>query len=129
MAEKKASWDYFDFDWCKKKYPETEAVFNTSSLFDPEEFLMILGKYGYSPNPYFDEKWYISRYPDVVREIKAGNCKSGFDHYRKEGYKLRNPHWLFDEEYYITLYKDTRTNFINGYDHYITKGDEEFRAC
>lgn len=129
MSQKKAAWDYFYFEWCKKSYPEAEAVFGSSMEDNLEAFLIISGKYGYSPNPYFDEKWYIERYKDVFNEISNGRFISGFDHYRKIGFKDRNPHWAFNEEYYVSTYKDATKENINGYDHYITKGDCEFRKA
>ncbi|BCI68931.1 hypothetical protein AAJCM20276_35550 (plasmid) [Acetobacter aceti] len=128
------SWDHIDFFWMKKTYPEIKDIFRDQVNFDPEEVLFLAGKCGYQPNPYFDESYYVQRYDDVRNAINQGEFISGFDHYRKIGYKDRDPHWLFCEEYYLKRYSDVacalvnETVFSNGYDHYIQCGDQEFRS-
>lgn len=128
------SWNYIDFSWMKKKYPEIEELFQKQDDFDAEEILLLSGKCGYQPNPYFDESYYVNRYSDVRNAISRGEFVSGFDHYRRFGYKDRNPHWLFCEEYYITKYVDVARQiingefFFNGYDHYLQVGDLQFRS-
>ncbi|MGC5749670.1 glycosyltransferase [Gluconobacter sp. NFX36] len=133
-SEKNSSWDHIDFLWMKKNYPEVEEVFRDQVNFIPEEILLLAGTCGYQPNPYFDESYYVQRYGDVRLAISQGKFISGFDHYRKIGYKDRDPHWLFCEEYYLNRYEDVaqtlvnETTFSNGYDHYIQSGDQEFRC-
>ncbi|WP_099349297.1 glycosyltransferase [Acetobacter aceti] len=128
------SWDHIDFFWMKKTYPEIKDIFRDQVNFDLEEVLFLAGKCGYQPNPYFDESYYVQRYDDVRNAINQGEFISGFDHYRKIGYKDRDPHWLFCEEYYLKRYSDVaralvnETVFSNGYDHYIQCGDQEFRS-
>lgn len=128
------SWNHIDLFWMKKTYPEIEEIFRDQVDFDPEEILFLAGKCGYQPNPYFDESYYVQRYGDVRNAIHQGEFISGFDHYRKIGYKDRDPHWLFCEEYYLNRYSDVaralvnETVFSNGYDHYIQCGDQEFRS-
>ncbi len=134
VGNTKQSWEYIDFSWMKKTYPEIEEIFKDQVDFDPEEVLLLAGKCGYQPNPYFDESYYVQRYGDVRNAINQGEFISGFDHYRKIGYKDRDPHWLFCEEYYLKRYSDVaralvnETVFSNGYDHYIQYGDQEFRS-
>nr|WP_220572383.1 glycosyltransferase [Gluconobacter oxydans] len=118
----------------KENYPEIEEIFGEQIDLDPEEILFLAGKCGYQPNPYFDESYYVQRYADVRDAVNQGKFISGFDHYRKIGYKDRDPHWLFCEEYYLNRYTDVaralvnETVFANGYDHYIQCGDQEFRS-
>ncbi|MCP1237909.1 glycosyltransferase [Gluconobacter kondonii] len=128
------SWNHIDLFWMKETYPEIKEIFRDQVDFDPEEILFLAGKCGYQPNPYFDESYYVQRYIDVRHAINQGEFISGFDHYRKIGYKDRDPHWLFCEEYYLNRYTDVaralvnETVFSNGYDHYIQCGDQEFRS-
>lgn len=134
VGNTKQSWEYIDFSWMKKTYPEIEEIFKDQVDFDPEDVLFLAGKCGYQPNPYFDESYYVQRYADVRSAINQREFISGFDHYRKVGYRDRNPHWLFCEEYYLNTNKDVasslinETDFLNGYDHYIQCGDQEFRS-
>ncbi|MBS1054948.1 glycosyltransferase [Gluconobacter kondonii] len=134
MSDATNSWNHIDFSWMKKTYPEIEEIFRDQADFDPEEVLFLAGKCGYQPNPYFDESYYVQRYADVRDAVNQGKFISGFDHYRKIGYKDRDPHWLFCEEYYLNRYSDVaralvnETVFSNGYDHYIQCGDQEFRS-
>ncbi|WP_242011465.1 glycosyltransferase [Acetobacter fallax] len=89
---------------------------------------------GFSPNRFFDEKWYLTANPDVASAVRHGGFASGFDHYRLNGHSDRSPHWLFSEAYYLSRYPDLtrstldRLGLINGYDHYLTYGDREFRS-
>ncbi|MBS1104394.1 glycosyltransferase [Gluconobacter sp. Dm-62] len=134
MSDATNSWNHIDFSWMKKTYPEIEEIFREQADFDPEEVLFLAGKCGYQPNPYFDESYYVQRYADVRDAVNQGKFISGFDHYRKIGYKDRDPHWLFCEEYYLNRYSDVaralvnETVFSNGYEHYIQYGDQEFRS-
>nr|WP_242012075.1 glycosyltransferase [Acetobacter oeni] len=72
--------------------------------------------------------------PDVAAAVRHGGFGSGFDHYHQSGYSERSPHWLFSETGYLSRYPDLtrstldRLGLVNGYDHYLTYGDREFRS-
>ena len=133
VTGRQSAWDHFDLAWMKDTYPEICELFGPDASLSFDGILLLAGTCGYQPNPYFDETYYVRRYADVRHAIKQGQFVSGFDHYRRAGYKDRNPHWLFCEEYYLRENLDVarslanETQFRNGYDHYIQCGDEEFR--
>lgn len=128
------SWSRFDAQWYRAQYGGHPGV---AALPDDalEAFYRDTGKKeGHSPNPFFDEAWYLSVHPDVAAAVRDGLFESGFDHYRLNGYTDRAPHWLFSERDYLSRYPDLsratldRLNVVNGYDHYLTFGDREFRS-
>jgi O-antigen biosynthesis protein len=127
-------WAAFDAEWYGRKYGAVISAGCTSSS-ELLEFYHAEGvKLGHSPSPYFDERWYLTSNPDVAQAVADGAFASGFEHYGLVGHKSRSAHWLFSEAYYFSQHADLtasalqRDGFLNGYDHYLSRGDREFRS-
>ena len=128
-------WRQFDASWYLSRYPSVAAQVTASNFVDAEAYYMELGcRLGHSPNMFFDESWYLAAYPDIMAHVAAAGVRSGFAHYCEEGYRTRSPHWLFDQKYYLAQNLDVTSGLLdrlglsNGYDHYLTFGDEELRS-
>ena len=87
---------------------------------------------GHSPNRWFDEAWYRQRHPDVAAAIAAGQLRSGFEHYCRDGFRGRSAHWLFDPGLYLAPggldpvevgYDDC----VNLYGHFLRHGARQAR--
>ena len=128
-------WQVFDAAWYVTQYPDAAQQMQAEGHPDIETFYRERGsRLGHSPNMFFDETWYLSAYPDIVAHVAAGGARSGFDHYCQDGYRGRAPHWLFSEVFYMASNQDVtrgllaQHGLVNGYDHYLTVGDGEFRS-
>ncbi|TLU71386.1 glycosyltransferase [Lichenicoccus roseus] len=130
-----ASWSHFDRAWYLGEYPAALEQMKAAGLADVEAFYRQYGaSLGHSPNLYFDEAYYMDSNPDVAALVARGTIASGFSHYCNGGYHDRSPHWLFSESFYLSSNADIsrgvldRHGLLNGYDHYLTLGDREFRS-
>ena len=127
-------WSRFDQRWYLARYPDVAAQL-AGGANDAEQFYRDRGcKLGHSPNMFFDETWYLSAYPDIAAHVAAGGAVSGFAHYCADGYAGRSPHWLFDEGHYLATNREVTPALLeglslaNGYDHYLTIGDADYRG-
>jgi hypothetical protein len=83
----------------------------------------------------FDEDWHRRAYPAMDALVQAGRFPSCFDAYCRGGCLGRSPHWLFDEVAYRHRYPDLtdealdKNGLVNGYDHYLWRGNVEFRLA
>ena len=128
-------WSMFDLSWYLHRYPDVAARMLALGLDDAECFYREHGAaLGHSPNRFFDEAWYLRQNPDVAAFVAAGGFPSGFAHYCHDGWRGRSPHWLFSERFYLSAYPQVtrglldRHGLVNGYDHYLTIGDREFKS-
>lgn len=129
------AWLRFDVEWYRKRYPEAVAEAGsaeTSALL--QNYLQQGQKAARSPNRWFDETWYLVRNPDVATAVREDDLSSGFEHYVRYGYSDRAPHWLFSEAHYRVCNPGITTDvlraggFVNGYDHYLSGGEEGIRS-
>ena len=130
-----AVWSVLDPRWYLDHHPDALKQMQALGITDPEQFYNEYGaRLGHSPNMFFDEEWYLRTNPDVAACLGPGGFASGFAHYCHDGYRERSPHWLFSEKFYLTSNADVtrgvldRHGLVNGYDHYLTLGDREFRS-
>ena len=128
-------WSIFDANWYMHCHTDLPLQMHAVGLDDPERYYNEYGvKLGHSPNMFFDERWYLGQNPDVAACLGSGEFASGFAHYCYDGYRERSPHWLFSEKLYLRCYVDVspsslgRLGLLNGYDHYLTLGDQAFRS-
>ncbi|MCX5512538.1 glycosyl transferase [Kaistia algarum] len=129
-----ASWTEFDARWYRETYSRTiDKTLKTDA--ETLRYYLERGRtIGHSPNPFFDESWYLRTYPDVARAIKSGKFRSAFEHYTKNAQEARQPHWFFDAKFYRAEYRNLTSEglqsagFINHYDHFLRRGDEEGRS-
>lgn len=128
-------WARFDADWYLARHGGELADGSPGDAAAAERHYETEGRQkGFSPNRFFDEAWYLAINPDVAEAVRHGNFASGFAHYLKDGFRNRAPHWLFSETHYLSRYPDltratlARLGLANGYDHYLTYGDREFRS-
>ncbi|GBQ25369.1 hypothetical protein AA0472_1735 [Acetobacter estunensis NRIC 0472] len=129
------SWAQFDAGWYRLTYGGRLGELASTSSEELEAHYRETGqREGWSPNRFFDEEWYLAAHPDVAAAVRAGTFASGFEHYRADGFRSRSPHWLFSESQYLARYPDLtrsaldRLGLVNGYDHYLSVGDREFRS-
>jgi hypothetical protein len=86
---------------------------------------------GHSPNPYFDEAWYLAKYQGIQQAVRAGQFRSGFEHFCKHGHSDLSPHWLFDPWYYGQQFRRARGRAFDPqldgdiYDHFLKIGQFE----
>ncbi|WP_122050840.1 glycosyltransferase [Asaia bogorensis] len=130
-------WAVFDPGWYRERYREA-VIGMTGSLPDDRglyEFWLRDGaRYAHSPNRYFDEIWYRRAHLDVENGIRMGVFDSGFQHYCETGHRGRSCHWLFSESNYFGLNPDLtpalvrQMGYANGYDHYLSIGQQERRV-
>lgn len=131
-------WKVFDAPWYLRRY---EPVLSEEEKQADSAALEVLWRQGArqserSPNRFFDEKWYLDDNKDIGSKIRSGSIfETGFQHYEEVGFKTCSPHWLFREEDYFRRnpdlsYRDILSlGFLNGYDHYLKKGDKEGRQA
>ncbi len=129
------AWSVFDPDWYLRRYASASAQMQSLGITDPERFYLEHGaRFGHSPNMFFDEQWYLRTNQDVAAFVGVGGFVSGFAHYCHDGYRQRAPHWLFSEQFYLSSYPEITQGVLdqhglrNGYDHYLTLGDREYRS-
>ncbi len=132
---RRAVWSVFDPDWYLSRYPAASPQMASLGIADVEQFYREHGAaLGHSPNMFFDEEWYLQQNPDVAAFLGGEGFASGFSHYCHDGFRERSPHWLFSERFYRSSYPEItrgvldRHGLLNGYDHYLTLGDREFRS-
>jgi GT2 family glycosyltransferase len=78
------------------------ALDSTEPDYIIRHFCSAAGQLALSPNPFFDEPAYIKRYQWVTDDIKAGRCRSGFEHYMRHGAaEHTTPHWNFEPHWYL----------------------------
>ncbi|HEY4041618.1 MAG TPA: glycosyltransferase [Rhodopila sp.] len=83
----------------------------------------------------FDEAWHRRAYPAMAALVEAGHFPSAFDAYCRGGCLERSPHWLFDESAYRRACPDltdaamAKQGLVNGYDHYLWRGNAECRIA
>ena len=130
-------WAIFDAAWYRVRYRAAllrmlETVPDDAALF---AFWCERGAANaHSPNRYFDEMWYRRAFQDVEDGIRMGVFESGFQHYSETGYLGRSGHPLFSEEDYFRFNPDLTPaiiraqGFVNGYDHYLSVGQQERRV-
>ena len=129
------AWSRFDERWYLGEYPAAPEQMRAAGLADLETFYRQYGaRLGHSPNMFFDERYYLDTNADVAALVIRGTIASGYSHYCAEGFHDRSPHWLFSEGFYLSSNPDVsrglldRHGLINGYDHYLSFGDGEFRS-
>ena len=129
------AWSRFDERWYLGEYPAAPEQMRAAGLADLETFYRQYGaRLGHSPNMFFDERYYLETNADVAALVIRGTIASGYSHYCAEGFHDRSPHWLFSEGFYLSSNPDVsrglldRHGLINGYDHYLSFGDGEFRS-
>ncbi|MCF3947282.1 glycosyltransferase [Acidiphilium iwatense] len=128
-----AAWAVFDAEWYLATYPEADHCCGSDPGLALDYYLRFGCRLGHSPSPLFDELFYLNRNPDVAALIRAGQYRSGFDHYCQHGYRGLSPHWLFDDALYGRLYEDMtldnldRHRCFGRYDHWLKSGQREAR--
>lgn len=138
-------WGRFDAEWYRTRYArilrEEQLLKSDGSALDlsneamEQHWLEQGASQGLSPNRFFDEEWYLRQNPDVRDGISYGVFSCGFLHYCESGFRSRSPHWLFSETEYFTRNTDLSLpvlisqGFSNGYDHYLTDGEQEQRQA
>ncbi len=127
------SWAIFDVDWYRTTYARAVGHLVNASDEAILRFYLETGQgIGHSPNMLFDEAWHRRAYPEMAALVQTGQFASAFDAYCRGGHN-RSPHWLFDEARYCRNYPDltdaalAERGLVNGYDHYLWRGDAEGR--
>ncbi len=127
------SWAAFDADWYRATYPTTTNLTGASDREVLAFYFESGQQLGHSPNMLFDETWHLRTYPGIAALVKAGEFPSAFDAWCRGGCLERSPHWLFDELEYRRRNPDvtdaflSRNGLVNGYDHYLWRGNLENR--
>jgi GT2 family glycosyltransferase len=126
------AWAVFDADWYRATYPEHAAAL--TDLDAALRFYFDHGqRLGHSPNAHFDETWHRAAFPAIGALVAEGRFESAFDAYCRGGARARAPHWMFDEAYYREQNQDltettlTERGLVNGYDHFLWRGEAEGR--
>jgi O-antigen biosynthesis protein len=127
-------WAVFDADWYREAHASVTAHLAGASATSVLEFYLEVGQQlGHSPNMLFDEAWHRQTYPGIAALVDAGEFPSAFDAWCRGGCCERSPHWLFDELEYRKRNPDVtdaflaRNGLVNGYDHYLWRGNGEGR--
>jgi GT2 family glycosyltransferase/glycosyltransferase involved in cell wall biosynthesis len=129
-------WAVFDADWYRTTYASDTAHLTGASPDAVLAFYFGTGQgLGHSPNMLFDEAWHRHAYPAMAAVVDAGRFPSTFDGYCRGGCLERSPHWLFDETDYRRRNPDLThatladQGLVNGYDHYLWRGNAEGRIA
>ena len=127
-------WAVFDADWYRETYGGDTTHLAGASAETVLEFYFDTGQQlVHSPNMLFDEAWHRQTYPGIAALVEAGEFPSAFDAWCRGGCCERAPHWLFDELEYRRRNPDltdaylARNGLVNGYDHYLWRGNGEGR--
>jgi GT2 family glycosyltransferase len=130
------AWATFDAAWYRTAYASETAHLSDAPAEAVLAFYFATGQHrAHSPNRLFDEAWHRRAYPAMNALIEAGQFPSAFDAYCRGGCLDRSPHWLFDEIAYRNAYPDlTETalaagGLVNGYDHYLWRGNAQGRIA
>jgi GT2 family glycosyltransferase len=129
-------WAVFDASWYRNRYPDATAHLAEAGPEAVLAFWFDTGQgLGHSPNMLFDEAWHRRAYPGIAGLVDAGTFPSAFDAWCRGGCLERSPHWLFDETDYrrrepeLTDAFLRRNGLVNGYDHYLWRGNAEGRIA
>lgn len=127
-------WAVFDADWYRAAYSGDTLHLTGAPAEAVLDFYLEVGqRLGHSPNMLFDEAWHRQTYPGIAALVDAGEFPSAFDAWCRGGCCERSPHWLFDELEYRRRNPDltdaflARNGLVNGYDHYLWRGNGEGR--
>jgi GT2 family glycosyltransferase/glycosyltransferase involved in cell wall biosynthesis len=130
------TWAIFDGNWYLNAYADDTARIVGESPRAVQKFYFDIGQaLGHSPNMLFDEAWHRQAYPEIAAVVEAGQFPSAFDAYCRGGSLERSPHWLFDEVRYRQRHPDltdevlAERGLVNGYDHYLWRGNAEGRIA
>lgn len=127
------AWAVFDPDWYLATYCEAALSCGNDPSLALDYYLRAGCRLAHSPSPLFDERYYLDQNLDVAALVRAGQYRSGFDHYCQFGYRGLSPHWLFDDALYARLYEDMTLenldlhNCAGRYDHWLKSGQREAR--
>jgi O-antigen biosynthesis protein len=129
-------WAVFDAGWYRATYPDATAHLAGAAPDLVLEFYFEAGQaLFHSPNMLFDEAWHRRAYPAMAAVVDSGRFPSTFDAYCRGGCLDRSPHWLFDEAEYRRRNPDltdaalAEQGLVNGYDHYLWRGNAEGRIA
>jgi GT2 family glycosyltransferase/glycosyltransferase involved in cell wall biosynthesis len=129
-------WAVFDADWYRAAHGAATAHLAGASAEAVLAYYFDTGQgLGHSPNMLFDEAWHRRAYPGIAALVEAGQFPSAFDAWCRGGCQERSPHWLFDEQEYRRRNPDltdallARNGLVNGYDHYLWRGNAEGRIA
>jgi GT2 family glycosyltransferase/glycosyltransferase involved in cell wall biosynthesis len=134
-AQAKPAWARFDPAWYLARYRQARDYCDGDPAAALAYYLDIGVQLAHAPSPLFDEPWYLEQNPDVHELIRAGQYRSGFDHFCQHGHRVLSPHWLFDDALYARLHDDMALehldqHFYHGrYDHYLQSGQHERRIA
>ena len=127
-------WAVFDAGWYRAAWPAATAHLAEASADAVLAFYFDTGQgLGHSPNMLFDEAWHRQTYPGIAALVSSGQFPSAFDAWCRGGCCERSPHWLFDELEYRRRNPELtdeflgRNGLVNGYDHYLWRGNAEGR--
>jgi GT2 family glycosyltransferase len=123
----------FDAPWYLATYDEARAACGTDTNLALDYYLREGCRLAHSPSPLFDERFYLHQNPDIAILVRAGQYRSGFDHYCQHGHRGLSAHWLFDDALYGRLYADMTLENLDThgcfgrYDHWLKSGQREAR--
>ncbi|MGC9270426.1 glycosyltransferase [Acidiphilium sp.] len=127
------AWAIFDASWYLSTYGEARTCCGHETALALDYYLRAGCRLGHSPSPLFDERFYLEQNLDIAALVRAGQYRSGFDHYCQHGYRGLSPHWLFDDTLYGRLYEDMSLENLDlhgcfgRYDHWLKSGQREAR--
>ncbi|MDD2878183.1 MAG: glycosyltransferase [Acidiphilium sp.] len=127
------AWAMFDAEWYLTVYGEAANCCGNEASLALDYYLRAGCRLGHSPSPLFDERFYLEQNLDVAALVRAGQYRSGFDHFCRYGHRGLSPHWLFDDGLYGRLYDDMtlenldRHGCFGRYDHWLKSGQREAR--
>ncbi|MDD2859777.1 MAG: glycosyltransferase [Acidiphilium sp.] len=133
QGENHPAWAAFDPVWYIATYPEANLSCGGDPSLALEYYLRAGCRLGHSPSPLFDERYYLDQHLDIAALVRAGQYRSGFDHYCQFGHRGASPHWLFDDGLYARLYEDMTLENLDAhhcagrYDHWLKSGQREAR--
>lgn len=130
------AWAVFDAGWYRTTYASDTAHLAEAAADAVLGFYLDTGQgLGHSPNMLYHEAWHRRAYPGMDAVVQAGQFPSTFDAYCRGGCLDRSPHWLFDEGFYRQRHPDltpevlAERGLVNGYDHYLWRGNAEGRIA
>jgi GT2 family glycosyltransferase len=127
------AWAVFDPGWYLAVHAEARIACGNDANIALDYYLRTGCRLAHSPSPLFDERFYLDQNPDVAALVRAGQYRSGFDHFCLHGHRGLSPHWLFDDALYGRLYIDMTLENLDDhgcrgrYDHWLKSGQRETR--
>jgi GT2 family glycosyltransferase len=127
------AWAVFDADWYLATHAEARIACGNDANLALDYYLRTGCRLAHSPSPLFDERFYLDQNLDVAALVRAGQYRSGFDHYCQHGHRGLSAHWLFDDALYGRLYIDMTLDNLDAhgcfgrYDHWLKSGQRETR--